>query len=103
MDWVVFKEEKITRKWIEMPEEVVGTPLYEHATDYITRLDSGERVMVSKRNGRIYENYNQVGLKPPHLISKEQIKKMRTVASRLRRGYRNPRGVLGVRHGYNFS
>lgn len=103
MDWVVFEEEKINRKWIAMPEEVVGSPLYEHATDYITRLDNGERVMVSKRNGHIYENYNQVGLKPPHLISKEQIKKMRAGASRLRRGYRNPRAVLGVHHGYNFS
>lgn len=30
-DWVVYSEEKETlNKWVDMPENVIGRPLYEH-------------------------------------------------------------------------
>lgn len=30
-DWVVYSEEKETfNKWVDMPEKVIGQPLYEH-------------------------------------------------------------------------
>ena len=33
VDWVVYEEEKQTRKWVRMPKELFGIPLFEHATD----------------------------------------------------------------------
>lgn len=56
--WVVYDQEKQNRNWVDMPnsDEIIGTPLYEHATDYITLLDSGDRVMVRKSDNFIFSN-----------------------------------------------
>lgn len=58
VDWVVYDQEKQNRNWVSMPKdsEIIGTPLYEHATDYITMLDTGERVMVRKSDSFIFSN-----------------------------------------------
>lgn len=56
--WVIYDQEKQNRNWVDMPheEEIIGTPLYEHATDYITLLDNGDRVMVRKSDNFIFSN-----------------------------------------------
>ena len=46
--WKVFEEEKAKRKWVEIQHPLIGTPLFEHATDYISELENGSRVMVRK-------------------------------------------------------
>ena len=51
IDWVVYEEEKQTRKWVNMPKEGLGIPLFEHATDYISILDSGLSKLRCKFNG----------------------------------------------------
>ena len=56
VDWVVYEEEKQTRKWVGMPKELFGIPLFEHATDYISILDNGEKVMVRKKDGFVFPN-----------------------------------------------
>lgn len=58
--WVVFEEERTRREWVEMPFKIIGTPLYEHATDYISELSDGSRVMVRKSDSFIYPNYSDM-------------------------------------------
>lgn len=58
--WVVFEEERTRREWVEMPFKIIGTPLYEHATDYISELDDGSRVMIRKSDSFIYPNYSDM-------------------------------------------
>lgn len=80
--WVVYEEEKKTRKWEDMPKDYIGSPLYEHATDYITILETGERVMVRKKDGFIYKNEGVSTSDKNHLATPEEIEKMREDARR---------------------
>ena len=80
--WVVYEEEKKTRKWVDMPKEYIGSPLYEHATDYITILETGERVMVRKKDGFVYKNGGVSTSDKNHLATPEEIEKMREDARR---------------------
>lgn len=80
--WVVYEEEKKTRKWVDMPKDYIGSPLYEHATDYITVLETGERVMVRKKDGFVFENSGVSSSDKGHLMSPEEIDKMREEARR---------------------
>lgn len=80
--WVVYEEEKKTRKWVDMPKNYIGSPLYEHATDYITVLETGERVMVRKKDGFIYKNGGVSTSDKNHLATPEEIEKMREDARR---------------------
>ena len=54
--WKVFEEEKAKRKWVEIQHPLIGTPLFEHATDYISELENGSRVMVRKKDNYVYRN-----------------------------------------------
>lgn len=54
--WKVFEEEKAKRKWVEIQYPLIGTPLFEHATDYISELENGSRVMVRKKDNYVYDN-----------------------------------------------
>lgn len=81
-DWVVYEEEKQTRKWVKMPKEWIGSPLYEHATDFITLLDTGERVMVRKKDGYVFPNSGVSTTDKNHLATQEEIEKMRAEAKR---------------------
>ncbi len=80
--WVVYEEEKKTRKWVDMPKEYIGSPLYEHATDYITILETGERVMVRKKDGFIFENSGVSSSDKSHLATPEEVEKLRADARR---------------------
>ena len=80
--WVVYEEEKKTRKWVDMPKEYLGSPLYEHATDYITILETGERVMVRKKDGFVFENSGVSSSDKNHLATPEEIEKLRADARR---------------------
>ena len=80
--WVVYEGEKKTRKWVDMPKDYIGSPLYEHATDYITVLETGERVMVRKRDGFVYKNGGVSTSDKNHLAAPEEIEKMREDARR---------------------
>lgn len=80
--WVVYEEEKKTRKWVDMPKDYIGSPLYEHATDYITILETGERVMVRKKDGFVYKNGGVSTSDKNHLATPEEIEKMREDARR---------------------
>ena len=82
IDWVVYEEEKQTRKWVNMPKEWLGIPLFEHATDYISILDSGEKVMVSKKDGYVFPNSGVSSTDKNHLATPEEIEKMRAEAKR---------------------
>ena len=80
--WVVYEEEKKTRKWVDMPKDYIGSPLYEHATDYITVLETGERVMVRKKDGYVFENSGVSSSDKSHLATPEDIEKLRADARR---------------------
>lgn len=80
--WVVYEEEKKTREWIDIPKDYVGSPLYEHATDYITILETGERVMVRKKDGFVFENSGVSSSDKSHLATPEEIEKLRADARR---------------------
>ena len=80
--WVVYEEEKKTRKWVDMPKEYIGSPLYEHATDYITVLETGERVMVRKKDGYVFPNSGVSSSDKNHLMTPEEIEEMRADARR---------------------
>lgn len=80
--WVVYEEEKKTRKWVDMPKEYVGSPLYEHATDYITVLETGERVMVRKKDGYVFPNSGISASDKSHLLTPEEVEKLREDARR---------------------
>lgn len=80
--WVVYEEEKKTREWVDMPKNYIGSPLYEHATDYITVLETGERVMVRKKDGFVYKNGGVSTSDKNHLATPEEIEKMREDARR---------------------
>lgn len=82
VDWVVYEEEKQTRKWVRMPKELFGIPLFEHATDYISILDNGEKVMVRKKDGFIFPNSGVSSTDKNHLATPEEIEKMRAEAKR---------------------
>lgn len=56
--WQVYEEEKLTRDWVDIPDDYIGTPIAEHAKDYITILDTGERVMVRKTDNYVLNNLN---------------------------------------------
>ena len=58
--WKVYEEERLRRNWVEMPEDYIGTPLYEHATDYISELSDGSRVIIRKSDSFIYPNYSDM-------------------------------------------
>ena len=92
--WVVYEEEKKTRKWVDMPKEYIGSPLYEHATDYITILETGEKVMVRKKDGYVYKNGGVSGSDKSHLATPEEIEKMRAEALRKAKE-RRKRGLQG--------
>lgn len=92
--WVVYEEEKKTRKWVDMPKDYVGSPLYEHATDYITILETGEKVMVRKKDGYVYKNGGVSGSDKSHLATPEEIEKMRAEALRKAKERRR-RGLQG--------
>lgn len=80
--WVVYEEEKKTRKWVDMPKDYIGSPLYEHATDYITVLETGERVMVRKKDGYVFENSGVSSSDKSHLATPDEIEKLRADARR---------------------
>lgn len=80
--WVVYEEEKKTRKWVDMPKDYIGSPLYEHATDYITVLETGERVMVRKKDGYVFPNSGVSSSDKGHLLTPEEVDKMREDARR---------------------
>ena len=80
--WVVYEEEKKTRKWVDMPKEYIGSPLYEHATDYITVLETGERVMVRKKDGYVFPNSGISASDKSHLLTPEEVEKLREDARR---------------------
>ena len=82
VDWVVYEEEKQTRKWVRMPKELFGIPLFEHATDYISILDNGEKVMVRKKDGFVFPNSGVSTTDKNHLATPEEIEKMRAEAKR---------------------
>ena len=81
-EWVVYEEEKQTRKWVQMPKELFGIPLFEHATDYISILDNGEKVMVRKKDGFVFPNSGVSSTDKNHLATPEEIEKMRAEAKR---------------------
>ena len=81
-DWVVYEEEKQTRKWVQMPKELFGIPLFEHATDYISILNNGEKVMVRKKDGFVFPNSGVSSTDKNHLATPEEIEKMRAEAKR---------------------
>lgn len=81
-EWVVYEEEKQTRKWVKMPKELFGIPLFEHATDYISILDNGEKVMVRKKDGFVFPNSGVSSTDKNHLATPEEIEKMRAEAKR---------------------
>lgn len=80
--WVVYEEEKKTRKWVNMPKDYIGSPLYEHATDYITVLETGERVMVRKKDGYVFPNSRISASDKSHLLTPEEVEKLREDARR---------------------
>lgn len=80
--WVVYEEEKKTREWVDMPKDYIGSPLYEHATDYITVLETGERVMVRKKDGFVYKNGGVSTSDKNHLATPGEIEKLRADARR---------------------
>lgn len=80
--WVVYEEEKKTRKWVDMPKDYIGSPLYEHATDYITVLETGERVMVRKKDGYVFPNSGISVSDKSHLLTLEEVEKLRADARR---------------------
>jgi hypothetical protein len=95
--WVVYEEEKKTRKWVDMPKEYLGSPLYEHATDYITILETGERVMVRKKDGFVFENSGVSSSDKSHLATPEEIEKLRADARR-KAEERRRRGLQRGKH-----
>lgn len=101
VEWVVYEEEKSTREWVKMPEDIIGFPLFEHATDYITILESGEKVMVRKEDNYIFEN-SGVGVSDKnHLATPEEVEKLRADArrkaeERRKRNLLNGKGLRGT-------
>ena len=76
-EWVVYNEEKETlKKWIDMPENIVGRPLFEHWNYYIAILPSGERVMVRKRDNFVFENGKSTNSDKSHLATQEEIDRL---------------------------
>lgn len=76
-DWVVYSEEKeALNKWVDMPETIIGTPIYEHWNYYIAILPSGERVMVRKRDNFVFENAISPDKDKSHLATKEELDKL---------------------------
>lgn len=76
-DWVVYNEEKQEiGKWVDMPETIVGKPLYEHWNYYIAILPSCERVMVRKRDNFVFENGKSTNSDKSHLATQEEIDRL---------------------------
>ena len=84
--WVVFEEERTRREWVEMPFKIIGTPLYEHATDYISELDDGSRVMIRKSDSFIYPNYSDMSYADSGKV--EELRKAARKRNELRRSSR---------------
>ena len=53
--WQVVKANTKGR-WVPMPKNYQGKPILEYWNVYITELDSGERVYINKRTGKIVED-----------------------------------------------
>ena len=76
-DWVVYSEEKQEiGKWVDMPYNVIGKPLFEHWSYYIAILPSGERVMVRKRDNFVFENGNSTNSDKSHFATQEELDKL---------------------------
>lgn len=88
--WKVFESEKGRRGWVNIMHPLVGTPLFEHATDYITELEDGSRVMVRKRDNHVYENNTE-----NRVASEEMVEELRkNAAKKLRDKRRRKRMIL---------
>ena len=74
--WKVFDEEKAKRKWVEIQHPLIGTPLFEHATDYISELENGSRVMVRKKDNFVYRNGSDGSI-----VDDEKVKELRKGAA----------------------
>lgn len=89
--WEVFEEEKFSRGWVSMPKDYIGTPIYEHATDYVTLLPTGETVMIRKSDGYQFENSGLLAR-----MTEKQIERLRMLAVKRREERERQRAVRGV-------
>lgn len=87
--WEVFEEEKARREWVDIMHPLIGTPLFEHATDYITELEDGSRVMVRKRDNHIFKNNTE-----NHIANKEEVEGLRKKAAKKLRDKRRRRSMI---------
>lgn len=87
--WKVFEEEKGRRDWVNIMHPFVGTPLFEHATDYITELEDGSRVMVRKRDNHVYRNNTE-----NHVASEEVVEDLRKKAAKKMRDKRRRKSMI---------
>lgn len=87
--WKVFEEEKGRRDWVNITHPLVGTPLFEHATDYITELEDGSRVMVRKRDNHVYRNNTE-----NHVASEEMVEELRKKAAKKLRDKRRRKSMI---------
>ena len=87
--WKVFEEEKIRRDWVNIMHPLIGTPLFEHATDYIAELEDGRRVMVRKRDNYVYKNNTE-----NHIASKEEVEGLRKKAAKKLRDKRRRKSMI---------
>lgn len=87
--WKVFEEEKGRRDWVNIVHPLSGTPLFEHATDYITELEDGSRVMVRKRDNHVYRNNTE-----NHVASEEVVEDLRKKAANKMRDKRRRKSMI---------
>lgn len=87
--WKVFEEEKDSRGWVNIMHPLIGTPLFEHATDYITELEDGSRVMVRKRDNHVYENNTEI-----RVASEEMVEELRKNAAKKLRDKRRRKSMI---------
>lgn len=87
--WKVFEEEKEKRKWVEIQHPLIGTPLFEHATDYISELENGSRVMVRKKDNFVYRNGSD-----DSIADEETVKELRKRAAEKSKALRKRRRMI---------
>lgn len=87
--WKVFEEERSRREWVEIRHPLIGTPLFEHATDYITKLEDGSRVMVRKSDNHVFENNTE-----NHVASEEMVEELREKAAKKLKEKRRRRSMI---------
>lgn len=87
--WKVFEEEKAKRKWVEIQHPLIGTPLFEHATDYISELENGSRVMVRKKDNYVYRNGSDGSI-----ADEEEVKELRKRADEKLKAIRKRRDMI---------